>query len=183
MLSYRAVATTQRMTDTTYDPNRRQRYAFSRAGEDLVVEIEVAPGGDGPLHFHPEVEERWTVVDGRVRFRVGRRRVVPDPGEELIVPPGTRHSFKNVGDGAAHLRAVVSPASEVRGFLEEAAALARAGCYTRRGLVTGPRGAIRMAEFLERYRDVAVILWPPRPVQRLLAWFRRAALLVSPRKR
>lgn len=162
------------MPDPVYDPNRRQHYGFSRAGEDLVVEIRVAPGGDGPLHFHPSVEERWTVIEGRVRFRAGRKRVVPEPGTELVIAPRVRHSFKNVGEDEARIRAVVSSASEVQPFLEDAAALARAGYYTRRGLVSSPKGALEMAAFVERYRHVAVILWPPRPVQFLLVALRRA---------
>lgn len=157
-----------------YDPNRRQHYRFSRDRDDLIVDIRVAPGGDGPLHFHPSIEERWTLVDGRVRFRVGRERLIPEPGVELVVPPGVKHSFKNVGDGEARIRAVVSPASEMQGFLEEAAALARAGYYTRHGLITGPKAAMRMAEFIERYRDDAVMLWPPRLMQKLLIVLRRA---------
>lgn len=161
------------MAEPVFDPNRRQHYSFSREGEDLIVEIRVAPGGDGPPHFHPAVEERWTVLEGEVRFKVGGERIVPEPGRELTVDPGVRHSFKNVGDSEARIRAVVHPASEVQAFLEDAAELARAGCYTRHGLVTGPRGAMRMAEFIERYREVAVILWPPRSVQAMLVAMRR----------
>lgn len=164
------------MSRATYDPNRRQHYEFSHEGEDLIVDILVAAGGDAPPHLHPAVEERWTVIEGRVHFKVDGRRFVPAAGEELVVPPGARHSFKNLGKGEARLRAVVSPASRMQGFLEDAAELARAGFYTRHGLVTGPRGAMRMAEFIERYRDVAVILWPPRAVQRLLVAARRLQL-------
>lgn len=161
------------MDAEVYDPNRRQHYRFSRDGDDLIVDIRVAPGGDGPLHFHPSVEERWTLIDGRVRFRVGRERLIPEPGVELVVRAGVKHAFKNVGGSEARIRAVVSPALEMQGFLEEAAALARAGCYTRHGLVTGPKAAIQMAEFIERYRDEAVMLWPPRFTQKLLIVLRR----------
>jgi hypothetical protein len=108
------------------------------------------------------------VVAGRVRFKIDGRSTVPDPGLEVVVPPGVRHSFKNVGDGDARVRAEVRPALEIEAFLTEGAALAQAGYYTRHGLITSVAGARRMAEFLERYKDTAVILWPPRPVQRLL---------------
>lgn len=162
------------MDTEVYDPNRRQHYRFSHEGDDLIVDIRVAPGGDGPLHFHPSIEERWTLIDGCVRFRVGRERLIPDPGVELVVSPGVKHSFKNVGDAEARVRAVVSPASEMQGFLEKAAELARAGYYTRHGLITGPKAAMRMAEFIERYRDDAVMLWPPRFVQSLLVGLRKA---------
>jgi quercetin dioxygenase-like cupin family protein len=157
------------MSKQVHDPNRRQFYEFIPEGENIAVEIRVGPGGDGPPHFHPSQEERWTVKSGHVRFKIDGRRVVPDPGVEIVVPPGARHSFKNIGKEEARIRAEVRPAGEIEAFLTEGADLARAGYYTRRGLITSPTGARRMVEFLARYRDTAVILWPPRFVQRLLA--------------
>jgi hypothetical protein len=59
--------------------------------------------------------------------------------------------------------------STARGGQEGRAALARAGLYTRRGLVKSPHGAIQMAKFIERCRDETVVCWPPRIVQRLLS--------------
>jgi quercetin dioxygenase-like cupin family protein len=156
------------MSKPVYDPNRRLRYAFSRDGENLVVDIWAQPGADVPTHFHPSQEERWAILEGRVRFKVGGRKLVAGAGDELVAAPGVKHSFKNIGDREARLRANVRPALELQAFLEDAAALARAGFYTRRGFPTSPRGAVRMAEFIERYRDLVVICWPPQVVQRLL---------------
>ena len=156
------------MSEQVYDPNRRQRYEFRREGENLVVEIRVAPGGDVPPHYHPAQEERWTVRQGRVRFKIDGRTVVPEPGAEVVVAPRVKHSFKNVGDGEAHIHVEVRPAGELQAFLEDAAALSRAGCYTRHGLVKSPKGALRMAEFVDRYRDTTVVTLPPPALQRLL---------------
>ena len=164
------------MPEPVHDPNRRQRYAFERDGENLIVDVRVAPGGDVPAHFHPAQEERWTVREGRVRFKVGGRTVEPAPGEELVAPPRVKHSFRNVGDGEARLRAEVRPALDLQEFLEEAAALARARYYTRRGMIKSPKGAVLMAQFVERYRATTVLCWPPPAVQRVaLAPLRRLA--------
>lgn len=151
-----------------YDPNRRQHYEFARDGENLIVKISVAPGGDVPDHFHPSQEERWTVHAGRVRFRVGGRRVIPEPGVELCVSAGVKHSFKNIGADHAQIRAEVRPALQLQQFLEDGAALARAGYYTRRGIIKSPTGLRKMSEFLERYREVTVISFPPPALQRVL---------------
>lgn len=151
-----------------YDPNRRQHYRFTRDAERLIIDIEIQPGGDGPLHIHPSQEERWTVLDGRLRFRVGHRRIVPQTGEQIVIAAGVKHAFKNIGDSVAHARAEVDPALELQGFLQDGAALARAGYYTRRGVVKSPKGLLEMARFLERYRDVAIICNPPRFAQRAL---------------
>lgn len=161
------------MIEPVYDPNRRQRYEFSREGENLIVEISVASGGDVPTHFHPAQEERWTVREGRVRFKVGGRKVVPAPGVELTVAPGVKHSFKNIGDGEALIRAEVRPALELQSFLEDGAKLARAGYYSRRGIIKSRIGLVKMADFIDRYRDVTVVTFPPRVIQRALIMLAR----------
>jgi hypothetical protein len=70
----------------------------------------------------------------------------------------------------AHLRVVVEPALQLQGFLEEAAALARAGRYTRHGLRTRPGAVVELADLMVRYRDVTVMAFPPRAIMRLTLW-------------
>jgi hypothetical protein len=108
------------------------------------------------------------VIEGRARFRLGGRKVMAGPGDELVAPPGVRHSFKNVGDGEARLRAEVRPALSLQEFLEEAARLARAGLYTRHGIPKGPAAMLELSDLLERHRDCTVVAFPPRFVQRTL---------------
>lgn len=164
------------MSERVHDPNRRQYYEFRRDGDTLFVDVFVAPGGDVPTHFHPLQEERWTVLSGRLRFEVDGRAVTPDVGVPVSVAAGCKHSFRNIGCGEAHARAQVEPALHLQQFLEDGASLARAGYYTRRGLLTSPHGAIEMARFIERYRGETVICWPPRLVQRLLSPLARLGL-------
>jgi quercetin dioxygenase-like cupin family protein len=124
------------MNHRVHDPNRRQYYEFFPDSENLVAETRVESGGDGPPHFHPSQEERWTVRSGRVRFKVDGRRDIPEPGVEIVVPPGAKHSFKNVGDGEARIRAEVRPAGEIEAVLTEGADLARAGYFASRWAVS-----------------------------------------------
>jgi quercetin dioxygenase-like cupin family protein len=156
------------MTEYVHDPNRRQRYSFRREGENLVADVWAQPGGDVPAHSHPSLEERFAVLEGRVRLKVGGRKVVAGPGDELVAPPGVKHSFKNIGDREAHLRVEVRPAARLQEFLEEAAALARAGKYTRLGIPKGPRATLELADFTDRYRDVTVLAFPPPVIQKAL---------------
>jgi len=144
-----------------HDPNRRQRYAFRRAREALLIDVWAAPGGDQPLHFHPALEERFEVIEGRFHVRLGWRRVLAGRGDEVVVPPGVKHSIKNVGRGEGVLRVEVRPGGELRAMLEDLAEAARAGLFSRRGLPTSLRGARQVAELLERYRETTVVCWPP----------------------
>ena len=145
-----------------HDPSRRQRYAFRRAGEDLLVDVWVEPGGNQPLHFHPALQERFEVLEGRFRFRLGWRRFSAHRGHEIFVPAGVKHSVKNVGTGTGVLRVEVHPAGELRAMLEDFAEAARAGLLTRRGLATTSlQGARHAGALLERYQQTTVVCWPP----------------------
>ena len=63
----------QSATGQIRDPVSRVRMSFERRGENLIVDCWVEPGGGLPPHLHPCQEERWSVVDGAVGFRLGDR--------------------------------------------------------------------------------------------------------------
>jgi quercetin dioxygenase-like cupin family protein len=151
-----------------HDPVRRQRLAFSRERNILRAEVFADPGGDVPSHFHPSQEEHFEVLAGHVRFDVDGQRIEGGPGTRVTAPPGAKHAFRNVGDGEAHLRVEVEPAMDLQAFLEEAAALARARRYTRRGIPTSPRAVVELADLMVRYENTTVMAFPPRLVQRLV---------------
>jgi quercetin dioxygenase-like cupin family protein len=95
-------------------------------GDALVWELLLAPGGQVPSsHAHPKQEERFTMTEGRMRFRVGRRRLLAGPGDTVVVPPGTAHHFANPGPAPARVTVRTAPALDMRELLETAAALAR----------------------------------------------------------
>jgi mannose-6-phosphate isomerase-like protein (cupin superfamily) len=151
------------------DPVSRARYLFWEEGDDLIVECWLEPGGALPAHWHPRQTERWSVVEGEVRFRLGReRRVIGPEAGEIVVAPGTVHGLASTGGDEARLRCRVEPALRLRAFLEESAAAGREGLFTRHGLPRGWRGARWAARFLARYEDETVFVFPPRPLQRIL---------------
>jgi quercetin dioxygenase-like cupin family protein len=157
------------MTATTYDPVSRVRMGFEPKGENLLVDVWLEPGGGLPAHLHPRQEERWSVVEGSVRFRHGDTERVIDPGDgEIVVAPGTVHGLAGSSDREAHLRCLAVPALRLQEFLEESARAGREGLFTARGLPRGLRGARWAARFLKRYRDETVFLSPPAIVQRAL---------------
>jgi quercetin dioxygenase-like cupin family protein len=158
------------MSETVHDPVVGYRLTFEREGEDLIIHARVDPGGGVPPHIHPSGDEHFHVEEGSVEFLRGREKRVVGPGEGLVVPRGTRHAFKNVGAGEAVFRADVRPERTGLGesFFLETAAAARQGLFTRRGLPTGPRAALRLLAILERHQDFAVVCNPPLRVQRLL---------------
>lgn len=154
------------MTNSTHDPVHRARYTFEPDGENLFVDTWLAPGGALPPHLHPRQEERWSVVDGEVRFQLGdTKRVIGPQDGAMIVRPGTKHAVENLSDQEVHLRCHVLPALDLQAFLEESAAAAREGLFMRGGIPKSVRGARWAARFLKRYRADVVMSFPPPFVQ------------------
>lgn len=157
------------MSDRTYDPVHRARYSFEADGANLVVDTWLGPGGGLPEHLHPNQEERWSVLDGEVRFQLGAtKRVIGPEDGEMIVPPWTKHSIASVTDREAHLRCLALPALGLQAFLEDSAAAAREGLFMRGGIPRSLRGARWAASFLKRHREDVVVSFPPPIVQRAM---------------
>ena len=158
------------------DPALRQRYRFSHSvdpdgGAVLHVETWVDPGGGVTPHVHPAMEERFHVLEGNPSLLAGRAWARYGPGDEIVVPAGLRHAYRNETGAPAHLRADVRPPSSLQAFLEEVAELSQAGLISRNGLPRRPGALVRAAAIAQRHRDMVTLLFPPMPpplVQRLL---------------
>ena len=158
------------------DPALKQRYRFSHSvdpdgGAVLHVETWVDPGGGVTPHVHPAMEERFHVLEGNPSLLAGRAWARYGPGDEIVVPAGLRHAYRNETGAPAHLRADVRPPSSLQAFLEEVAELSQAGLISRNGLPRRPGALVRAAAIAQRHRDMVTLLFPPMPpplVQRLL---------------
>jgi quercetin dioxygenase-like cupin family protein len=144
--------------------------AADSGGALLGWELMLAPGGRVPSsHAHPWQEERFTVVAGRMRFRVAGRRVIAGPGTTVTVPPGTVHSFANAGPEAARVMITTSPALSMQELLETAAAMARDQHAAGRCRPRLLELALFMRDFEREVRAPYLPAAPVRLVMRALA--------------
>jgi quercetin dioxygenase-like cupin family protein len=140
--------------DTLENPVTGERFTFVETaattdGELLSFELGLRPGGAVPIpHVHPVQTERFEVVEGRMRFRVGLRTVVAGPGEVVEVAPGVMHGFASAGDEEARVRVEVRPALNMESMLAEVVAMAKAGRLTDRGM---PRNLLDLARLARTY--------------------------------
>jgi mannose-6-phosphate isomerase-like protein (cupin superfamily) len=148
------------MTRLIEDPVLRQRYSFERRDDVLIVDMWVDPGGGVTPHVHPAMEERFRVLEGRPEFLAGRTW---SEAAEAVVPPGTRHAFRNRGDVPAHIVCEVRPPSTLQEFLEAVAGLSRSGAITRAGLPRTPKGAVQAAVVAHHHRDMVKLGFPLPP--------------------
>src|SRR3954451_16125854 len=144
--------------DTLENPVTGERFTFthtaaSTGGELLAFDFALRPGGAVPIpHVHPIQTERFEVIGGRMKFRVGFRTVIAEPGDVIEVQPGVMHSFANAGEEEAKLRVEVRPALRMEEMFADVVAMARAGRMTKRGL---PRNPLALAALARRYDQEA----------------------------
>ena len=140
--------------------------AASTGGELLGFDFALRVGGAVPIpHVHPIQTERFEVLSGRMRFRIGLRTRIASPGDVVEVKPGVMHSFANAGDEEARLHVEVRPALAMEDMFAEVISMARAGQLTRRGL---PRNPLALASLARRYDREAHAPLMSVGVQRLL---------------
>ncbi len=140
--------------------------AADTAGELLEFELALSPDGHVPgAHVHPEQEERFHVLEGTMKFRMGLRRIVAEAGDTVVVPAGRVHRFANGGDSTARCRVEVVPALDMEQLLETTVELALEGNVTRKGM---PK-PLHLALFVRRFAREVRAPFPP-------AWMVRALM-------
>ena len=126
-----------------------RRTAADTNGEMLEIELRLAPDGKVPgAHVHPEQEERFEVIEGEMKFRMGLRKIIARPGDVVTVPAGKAHKFANNGEGRAVARVQVTPALDMEELFETTVELAKEGRVMR----TGMPKPLDLALFVRRFR-------------------------------
>lgn len=140
--------------------------AATTGGKLVEVDFYMRPGAFvAAEHIHPRQEERFAVVSGTLRGRVGGKELAGVKGETVVVPAGTPHLWWNSGDEELHVRVEVRPALNFESFFETFFGLAQDGKVSAK---TGLPNPLQMAVMLRAYQDVLVLAQPPRLVQTVL---------------
>jgi quercetin dioxygenase-like cupin family protein len=149
-----------------------QKTAADTGGQLLAIDLELPTGARMPagLHIHPEQDERFEVVRGRMRFRIRRERILAGPGDVVVVPPGVPHDWANAGEEPALVLVEVRPALAMERLFETAIALAEDG----RAFGNGMPKPLDLALFVREFEREVQASFPPPWVQRIalapLAW-------------
>jgi quercetin dioxygenase-like cupin family protein len=154
--------------DTLENPITGEVLVFHRTsaqtnGESVLVETVVRPAGFvAAAHVHPHQTERFEVVRGLLRLRVGGDELVAEPGDVALVPAGTPHRFWNAGDEEARFLCEVRPALQFESLIETMFSLAAEGKVNRRGMPN----PLRLAVIANAHFDTVRLPFPPAPLQR-----------------
>jgi len=134
-------------------------------GKLLVADLTIRPGGAVMgEHIHPAIEERFTVLQGQVGFRLSGQVATAQPGINLLVPAGTPHDWWNAGPEEAVVRVEIRPADRFEAMIRNAFGFAQDGKVDKAGMP----GLLQLAVFAREFDDVIRFTRPPRFIQRLL---------------
>jgi len=158
-----------RTGDTIHNPITGEKLTFRRTaadtkGEAVVVEVVVAPDGFvAAAHVHPSQEEIFAVESGRIGMKLGRKKIEAGPGDTVVVPAGTAHTFWNAGDEPARFVTEIRPALQFESLIETMFSLAQDGKTNKKGMPN----PVRLAVVANHHFDVVQLPFPPAWLQRL----------------
>ena len=144
--------------DEIENPVTGERIVFLRTAADTngeLLELDdfwARPDHRVAEHVHPEMEERWEVIDGTVRFQVDGVEHTAGTGDVVVAPAGARHASWNAGNGPAHLRIQMRPARRWEDFVVSLFAAARDGRTDDQGV---PEPALMLELLREFHRELA----------------------------
>jgi mannose-6-phosphate isomerase-like protein (cupin superfamily) len=84
--------------------------AWTAARHQSLAEATVPPGGETAEHYHPRAEELYYFVVGEGRMRLADEEAEVNPGDCVIIPPGTPHKLWNPGIDPLVLLCCCAPA-------------------------------------------------------------------------
>ena len=142
--------------------------------EALEVEAVYGPGGSPPpKHLHPSQSERFEVVSGELRARVGGEERRLSQGDVLAVPTGAVHQMWNPGQEPTRVIWRTMPAGRTEQWFRSLDALQRSGRVGRSGMP----GPLAFGVLLSEFPDVFRLAGPQpllRPALALLGAIGRA---------
>ena len=69
----------------------------STVAHQSLAEATLLPGGETEPHVHRRTEEIYYILRGVGTMAVGATRRDVGPGDGILIPPGARHTIRNLG--------------------------------------------------------------------------------------
>lgn len=139
------------------------RTAADSAGEVLEFDLSLSAGAAvSAEHRHVRQVEQFSVSSGSLRVTVDGCESDLQVGDELTIPVGVAHSWRNVTQAEAQIRVTLRPALDTETFFETLFGLARDGKANKKGIPDLPQIAVAYRELGD---SCSRVTRPPRAVQ------------------
>jgi mannose-6-phosphate isomerase-like protein (cupin superfamily) len=87
-------------------------------GEIYVFESTRLKEGGPFLHYHPDIDEWWYILEGTFLFQLGDETFTAKKGDSIFGPRGIPHAFSKTGKGKAKLLMFYQPAGKMEAFFK-----------------------------------------------------------------
>ncbi|HEX6385637.1 MAG TPA: cupin domain-containing protein [Anaerolineae bacterium] len=115
-------------------------------------------------HIHPNADERFTAVTGKLGYLIGDQKKTLRAGEFMEIPRGIVHDFWNAGDVEARVIVEIRPGARMEMMIRTMFGLAHEGKTNKKGVPN----MLQMALIGQEFEDVLQVMNPPVWVQRIL---------------
>jgi len=87
-----------------------QDYGQDHEGEYLILEHWITSAGaiNGP-HWHPILQEKFIIADGKMRFKIDGKSMEIGKGEHILIRPRQVHQAWSVGGGSVRMIHEIRP--------------------------------------------------------------------------
>jgi mannose-6-phosphate isomerase-like protein (cupin superfamily) len=138
-------------------------------GQSMEMEWELLPKAEGtPLHIHPRAKESYKVLAGKLEININGKWQLLQQGEEVTVPEGTPHTFRNPLNSVSRVYNTHSPAMRFDEFFEGLSNLANKLSGGKEKLKVNFNVATHLSMLMKKYKEEIVSVNPPNPVVSLL---------------
>jgi len=79
-------------------------------GDSFLFESTRVVKGGPPLHYHPNQDEWFYILEGEFDFKVGEESFTAKPGDSLFAPRTVPHAFTKTNEGIARMMILFQPA-------------------------------------------------------------------------
>jgi len=88
------------------------------SGRLTLFEAAVPPQGGPPPHIHHREDEFYYILEGTFEIFDGNQTFLVDAGSFVMIPQGTLHAYKNVGESVGKFLTFFTPAGFEQLFFE-----------------------------------------------------------------
>ncbi|GAB3897367.1 hypothetical protein GCM10028803_15790 [Larkinella knui] len=143
-------------------------------GKSLELHWELLPGcnmHDPLVHIHPDAIETYEILEGEMEFYIHDKWVPARQGDQLTVPKGVTHCFRNPTAKIVRVLNTHQPALHMENYFEDVCkVLDKVTDNRRKDFQMNLRTMLYMSVLMNKYRAEIIAKNPPDMAIKTLGW-------------
>ena len=146
--------------------------ADDTGGKSLDLHWELLPGcnmKDPLIHIHPHAIETYEILEGEMEFFVKDKWIRAKKGDQLTVPIGVKHAFRNPSGKIVRVFNTHQPALKMENYFEDVCkVLDKVTGNRTKEFRMNMKSMLYMGVLMEEYREEIIAKNPPDMAIRIL---------------